>query len=316
MTRSRFPWSVALLVGGLALACGAGEGGSGADADALPPDAVEVGEAVADASDDAAGDAFDVPAPPPLLRDCGACHDVGALAASPAGSAGTPREWLEVGGVGLVRDDPAIPAPGIRLVDPWPKRGAHDGAALTACDGCHPVDDDGHGHDLRVYPDPTTAFQAGKGCADGCHGWIGADADGVSLAPRALLADVETAHTGLWRDGARPEGLRFAAFRPGCGGCHNARSETHGFVLTCLDCHTLGGPDGALHQAHVAAIDGAEEQVDPEAAAAGVSACGYCHDADDDVPLERWRRGCHGCHLSGHQPTDATGRPHFWPALR
>jgi hypothetical protein len=127
---------------------------------------------------------------------------------------------------------------------------------------------------------------------------------------------VPTAHAILWREGARAEGLRFAAFRPGCGGCHNARAEAHGALLTCLDCHTLGGPDGALHEAHVAAIDAGQEQADPDGAAAGVSACGYCHDADDDVPLERWRRGCHGCHLSGHQPQDATGRPHFWPALQ
>lgn len=320
MTRSVTRWGRwcggMLAAGALALACGAGQGGSGGDADAAGPDARDVLDAAADAVPDAPLDAFDVPAPPPLVRACGACHDLEALADQPAGGAGTPREWLAVSGVGLVRDDPAIPAPGVRLVDPWPHRGWHDPSALAACDGCHPVDDQGLGHDLRVYPDPTTAFQGGKGCADACHGWIGADVDGVNLAPQALLAAVETAHTGLWRDGARPAGMRFAALRPGCGGCHNARAETHGAVLTCLDCHTLGGPGGALHQAHVVAIGAAQEQQDLEGAAAGVSACGYCHDADDDVPLERWRPGCHGCHLSGHQPIDATGLPHFWSSAR
>ena len=300
-----------LVVAGLAaVACGAA--GEGADTDAVAVDGHDGDVDVVDATPEAVDDGFDVPAPPPLVRECGACHDLAALTEAPDGSTGAPRDWLAAAGQGLVRDDPAIPEPGVRFSNPWPHRGRHDVDAGAACDACHPVDDQGHGHDLRAYPQPALAMQGGVGCAEGCHGWLVAD----GLAPAALLAEGEHAHGALWRQGARVEGMRLAVFLAGCGGCHNARAEGHGAVLTCLDCHTLEGPDGALHQAHVAAIDAGQEAADPEGAAAGVTACGYCHDADDGVPLERWRRGCHGCHLSGHQPLDVTGRPHFWPAAR
>jgi len=307
--RTRLPVRRLCLAIAIALAAW-GCGGSGA-AETYP----DVSDAVIDLvgePDPGVGDGDDLPAPPLLVRACEACHDLEALTGSPAGSAGDPRDWLAKAGQGLVRDEPAIPEPDVRFSTPWPKRGRHDpDPSGEACGACHPVNDQGQGHDLRGYPMPDRAFLAGQGCAEGCHAWLAAD---PPLQPLGLLQQVDTAHARLWREGARVDGQRLTVILPGCGGCHNARAEAHGALLTCLDCHTLGGPDGSLHQAHVVAVEAGQEVADPQGAAAGVTACGYCHDADDGVPLERWRRGCHGCHLSGHQPLDVTGRPHFWPA--
>jgi hypothetical protein len=37
--------------------------------------------------------------------------------------------------------------------------------------------------------------------------------------------------------------------------------------------------------------------------------CGYCH-----APSELFRAACYNCHLSGHQPFNDNGLPHYWNA--
>jgi len=242
---------------------------------------------------------------PALVTACDQCHDLAGLSLSPGGEGLTPRDWLATAGLGMLRDDPAIPAADTRYSLDWPRRGYHP-AEPGECAACHPLNAGGVGHGLSTYPDPGTAFQAGHDCATGCHGWQG-------QSPAGLLQAADNSHSRLWREGARfPQGQgHVAAFRPGCGGCHNLQAEAHGTITTCLQCHVLGGLEGELHQAHVAIIDADQEALDPEAYAAGVSACGYCH-PEDDAPLERWRAACYTCHGSGHRPVEADGRPLSW----
>lgn len=80
MTRSlthslRFAWLV-LLAGALVASCGGGEGGAdGGFLDALD-DALEV----SDGTRSEVVDAFELARLPHLVRECGACHDLAALA--------------------------------------------------------------------------------------------------------------------------------------------------------------------------------------------------------------------------------------------
>lgn len=268
-------------------------------------------------------------APPEVVTRCGACHDVAALGAAAADDAGlAARDWAAAHGEGLVRVDPLFPEPGLWWATPWPRRGSHDPAALADCAGCHPMDADGIGHGIRTFRFPETVFAGGTDCAAACHAWLPDQASTTGFAPAggvppswsgsprpgALLAAADTAHSRLWREGARPsdpDRFGYGAFNPGCGGCHQVATEDHGHVPGCVDCHRFGGSRGPLHALHVAAIAGAADRIDPGLGASGGAFCDYCH-ADAATPGSRARATCYNCHLSGHQPVDASGIPHFW----
>ena len=303
-------------------------GDAAGDAGALD-DAGGAGRADGGATDGAGaadGAGPDVPRPP-LLATCESCHDLDALATPAEGAALSPREWATLAGDGLVRREPAIPEPGIHLTLPWPRRGTHVPGSPGGCAPCHPVDALGIGHGIRAYPQPELAFAPGTSCAGGCHYWLPGPvtlhgfegAQGmltlqVSMRPEALLNGAHNAHADLWRQGAHPPaaaGLRVGIFNPGCGGCHNLASESHGAVLGCLDCHDFEGKTGTLHTAHVALIEDHMEDNDVDMAAMGAGPCGYCH--TDIEPSPRAAAACYNCHLSAHQPLDDAGQAQFWP---
>lgn len=272
---------------------------------------------------------------PPVVTDCSTCHELGELAAELSNERGGLREWVGSMGQGLVRRDPAIPAPGVHLGFTWPGRGRHglpgaevEGDALReACSGCHPVGADGLGHGVRCYPPEAarTVFTGGASCGGSCHGWLtgGVTAAGFqdaggqtptyqgSLRPAELLAAADNAHFALWREGWRTDSqrIRIWAFNPGCGGCHNAISEPHGAVAGCLDCHDLGGMGGEQHGRHVELITNHADRIDP--GRPDPSPCAYCH-RQGDLSGVRSRAACYNCHLGGHQPLDGEGKAHFW----
>ena len=269
-----------------------------------------------------------VPDLPALSLDCSECHDLGALTVAAGDEAAGPREWMTLAGVGLVRLSPVIPVPGVKLTLPWARRGRHDSTELGTCGACHPIREDGVGHGIRAYPSAAAVFSSGVSCASSCHEWLGTavvasgfeGSDGAtrtyegSMRPVDLLQSADNAHSAIWREGARADGdhFRINAFNPGCGGCHNLSDESHGAVLGCLDCHDFGGENGELHTTHVAVIADHAESNDVEAVANGMSFCTYCH-TPDDTPAPRSSAACYNCHLSGHQPLDASAQAHFWP---
>ena len=256
-----------------------------------------------------ATEASDVlPAPP---GDCSQCHSSFDLGALHGAEAEPPRVWLGAQGHGLVRVDPVFPAPGTVYGLPWPARGRHDYVSLMNCPMCHPSrPSDGLGHGFLAYPEPARVFAPADTCARTCHTWL-PDA----LAPDTLLGAADNGHSRIWRAGVRPKQLadyRFGAFNPGCGGCHNVAAENHGATLGCLDCHRMGAPGQASHDAHVKLIEDGQAQYDPEAKAAAVASCDYCH-APETGETPRSRAACYNCHLSGHQPMDGQGRAQGWP---
>lgn len=259
---------------------------------------------------------------PPITTSCTHCHDIQALARGEA-TMGT-REWMVQRGDGLVRVDPALPiSPSEKRIF-FVRRGRH-AAVASGCGACHPVRDDGIGHGVKTFPDVTTVFRGGDRCGGSCHSWLYAEVESLgflgasgkratwrgSPRPEVLLEKVETAHTRLWRQGARPdpEAFRISAFNAGCGGCHHLREESHGAMLGCLDCHRFRGNP---HERHIQVIASTMGTVDVEAVQEGVSPCSYCH-VEDDPGMERSGAVCYNCHLSGHQPLDASQRAHFWP---
>jgi hypothetical protein len=315
--------TVALLLAVSLLAACSEEKGSAAEKDTS-----EARDLSSGASDLSEGEdrGPELPPLPALVSDCTVCHDTEALAHTPDESSGSAGAWMAKRGRGLERFDPAIPEPGTRLAFPWTERGHHDGS--SGCAGCHPTRDDGVGHGVRTYPLLDSVFEAGADCASSCHAWLpeSATAEGFedsagerpsyegSLRPGDLLAGAETAHSKLWREGARPRASRFriSGFNGGCGGCHNVAAEAHGTIPSCLDCHDFGGKTGETHKLHVAAIAENMGDLDVQADAAGLSFCAYCHVGAEDGG-SRSRTVCYGCHLSGHQPMGKDGGAHFWP---
>ena len=258
------------------------------------------------------------PSLPALMDECANCHALADLGQAPAGKPMGWREWTLEHGTGLIRQDPAFPDPVTHFVLPWPERGFHDEDELQEdrCLDCHPVDSWGIGH-------------GGETCAGSCHSWLPAmittrgpvPAQGQpveykgSMRPETLLEAVEGAHQQLWKGGLRPENLpmKIASFNLGCGGCHNVSSESHGHVPACTQCHKICGPDGQeIRDRMLEAIAARRKELDPEHSE--MSACGYCHPQGD--PYQQvGQAACYNCHLSGHQPVDKEGQPHFWPAL-
>ncbi len=241
--------------------------------------------------------------------NCNGCHDSTWLAAQQPQATGTQVQWLMAKGRGLVRVEPVFPTPGTVYGLPWPARGWHDAAALQNCAVCHPYrPEDGLGHSLLGYPDVAAVFQPGGTCT-GCHGWLD-----PSMQPETLLKGADNGHARIWLLGVRPkvpQDYRFAAFNPGCGGCHNVASENHGAIAGCLDCHRMGGPGSASHDKHTKLIADNQAKLDPQAVTAGTPTCGWCH-TPDSGETGRSRAACYNCHLSGHQPMDAKGKAQFW----
>jgi hypothetical protein len=273
---------------------------------------------------------FDLPLPQ-LDRTCSHCHNVNELSTVHPGEGLGPRDLTGLYGDGLVRADAAFPTAGTVFRYVWPERGRHGEKQLEpdGCGLCHPVDEDGIGHGVRQYPPAVQdlAFApGGKSCASQCHSWLPADAlvggferaDGSvsmyegTLRPGELLIAVDNAHSRLWKEGSRPEHAptKIASFNPGCGGCHNAQTEAHGNVPTCLDCHKMSGDLGEPFHT-IAILD--IEMFGPELAPAMSqhSSCGWCHPGDDAPPTLS-NAACYNCHLSAHQIMDETGQPHFW----
>jgi hypothetical protein len=272
----------------------------------------------------------DEAAAPSIACDTVMCHDLAQLTRPVSGADVSPREWALHAAEGLT-DRPAF----ILLDRPifgftFPRRGHHVSQSLAECAACHPLSTEGIRHGIRQYPRSVRdwVFQRSTDCAGACHTWLPvqgtasgpapATGDALryqgSLRPSALLAQVDGAHARIYREGYVPENgatsISFAQLRPGCGGCHNAQNENHGSLSQCLDCHRFGGQSGPRHEAHVQAILDRRAQNDP--GNADLSACDYCHGfAETPTPLKN--AACYNCHLSGHQPLDASGKPHFWP---
>jgi len=193
---------------------------------------------------------------------------------------------------------------------------------------CHPVDENGIGHGVRAYPESArdTAFVGGESCAGECHGWLANPVEvtgfeewgGFStfdghLDPEDLLAGADNAHSELWKVGFVPENMemKISSFNAGCGGCHNVKSEAHGATVTCTDCHAMASDENVeLHNAHVSYI--AAHVLTLANELADVPACAFCH-REDGAPEAVSNAACYNCHLSGHQPLNAEGSPHFWP---
>ena len=285
----------------------------------------DVGKDVADTQGEL--DAYVPTEPATLIRECHLCHDLAALGKADGFEETGPRAWMEQQGQGLVRYTPAIADAATHLAFPWARRGFHAEFMLEGTDSCgicHPVDDNGIGHGLRIYGTDTAVppFTGGSSCAGACHSWIPDDATVTgftpvdsetptytgSLRPGDLLNGAETAHTALWKAGSQPEmAMKIASFQPGCAGCHNVADEAHGAIQSCLKCHKMAGSGQPLHDKMVAAISTGKDQIDPEG---NVSACAYCH--FEDGAEHRSNAACYNCHLSGHQPMDSEGKPHFW----
>jgi len=271
------------------------------------------------------------PVIPVLESECQRCHVLDNLGRKLSDDNAGIREWMAAQGTGLVRSDPAFPVPGIVFALPWPERGWHgeDSRNIDTCSDCHPVEENGIGHGVRTYPENARelAFAGGESCADGCHGWLAESVvsegfrNGLgkvpvfngSLRPEALLESGGNAHSDLFKKGAHPEELpmKIASFNAGCGGCHNVASESHGAIPSCVGCHSFKGTEGEkLRASIVAHIE--KHVVDNDPDRPGDSACIYCHRQDESDP-ERSNRACYNCHLSGHQPLNGDGDPHFWP---
>lgn len=317
-------WLLVLSLTGLAAACGG-------DDEPSQPDAADTADTDAAAQVDAGPppwEGFDVPPPAKLVIDCGTCHDLVALAKPATAVTAGPATWAAAHARGMVRHDPIFPSPLLQFRLPWPKRGHHDAAAMKDCAICHPVRlEDGLGHGLLAYPDPTTPFKGGADCASNCHGWL---PDAIKQAPlwpaspqltyagssraAAMLAAVKTGHTTLFEKGIRlasAKAFSMPSYNPGCGGCHNFAAEDHGTVSGCLDCHIMGAGDPDAHSLHVSRITTQQAAFDPEGKKSGKKACDYCH-TPESGPALRSSAACYGCHLSGHQPLDADGKAHFW----
>jgi hypothetical protein len=268
---------------------------------------------------------------PQFSSKCSNCHDIDLLARIRSDESAGPKEWASANGAALTRVDPAFPAPGMFLNIPWSHRGRHVKGELeaAACASCHPVRSDGMGHEVRTWPGAYkgTVFSGGRNCAGSCHVWLSesvvsrgfVDSDGGTPAytgsarAASMLDEVQTAHTKIWKEGysGGSKQIKIAVLRPGCGGCHQAQSEYHGVVPSCLTCHNLGGSKGALHAAHVSSIKKNWDKFDPKRPQ--MTECAYCH-YESAAAESRSRAACHNCHLSGHQPVDGSGLPHFWQA--
>lgn len=275
------------------------------------------------------------PDPGQKAPTCEACHDVPRLVA-PRSSAPL-RAWAGRYGEGLVRRPVLIPSSRQAFAAPYPRRGNHAASAPGTCAACHPVSGQGVRHGVSQYPSEArrVAFAGGKDCAEACHGWLPETfsspgflpATGYApvvmgtLRPGALLAASDGAHGRIFREGyTRPAGvaLKLQRLKPGCAGCHNVRNERHGTVTECAECHRFDGVTGALHQTHLEAIDARRDALDP--GHSHLPACRYCHGFVDEGEgggegdgEDLHQAACYNCHLSGHQPLDAGGQPHFWP---
>ncbi len=235
--------------------------------------------------------------------DCGGCHDLAELSSPGFGAGLSPGEWMAESGRGLQMGNSLLPGDQ-SYGAAWVDRGGHDEADLQDCAVCHVVDADGGGHGSARFPKGATG--APEGC-DGCHGWLS-----PGLRPRDLLDNADSGHAAIMRDGFRSEGpggayLSVTRLRPGCVGCHALRSDRHGEVPGCTDCHGFGGPaeSGSPHERHLAIIEAGRAANAPEHE--GASPCAWCHGFDPDAGGP-FRASCHGCHLSGHDPS-----PSGWP---
>lgn len=269
------------------------------------------------------------------ITDCFACHRASDLTQEKSGAALAPGAWMALAGEGLTRYDPGSPLDAeLHFELRWPRRGHHPEMDAGACGDCHPVRADGLGHGVSQYG-ASAREQAhaagGASCATSCHGWVGGeraiappyDAEALptlvdDVSPEGLLSAIEDGpHARLWRQGfvaeAQDDEWVFQLIGPGCGGCHNARVPRHGTVPQCSDCHAFGAIGDRLHQVHLQAIGAGQAQLDP--AADDRDSCAYCHNRNApgaEDPDEVYRAACYNCHLSGHQPLNADGQPHFW----
>jgi len=199
-----------------------------------------------------------------------------------------PSEHMLECGEGLVLEWNPFRKEGYSLQMAWPDRGVHSAEEASVCSACHPMTAGGIGHGQALYPAGVAekALKGGSDCAVACHTWLSED-----LQPGVLLMGSTDGHGRVFREGyTRRKGsaaVRFARIKPGCGGCHNARTSRHGAMLGCVDCHDFAyGKSSGLHARHTK-ISGA---------------CASCHAAEKGGETGPFRTACYNCHASGHAP--------------
>jgi len=113
------------------------------------------------------------------------------------------------------------------------------------------------------------------------------------IDPYILLSKKESGHSRIFREGfVRKEivpQLKVNFLPSGCGACHNYNNLLHGWVPSCLDCHSfifvgiIGKPSSTfLHEKH----------------SSKGKTCKFCHYDENDPK----NAGCYNCHLSAHAP--------------
>jgi hypothetical protein len=260
---------------------------------------------------------------------CNNCHDYSQLAEKKSTEA--PREWTAKSGQGLTRKITLNFAADIAFSYRFPRRGNHtiETAGEPGCSTCHPMSTQGLRHGMSQYPLSTRSqlFTSQTDCGSACHDWLPASGTSVgykpkegtaptysgSLRPYELLTGANNRHAEIFKNGwvkVTGDPISIQRIKPGCGGCHTIIDERHGTMTECLDCHKFGGMSGAIHMAHLEAINQNRETIDPDHGTE--SSCNYCHGLNDS-PTRLLNSACYNCHLSGHQPLDASGKVHFWP---
>ena len=268
------------------------------------------------------------------ITNCYDCHDPYAISTITTATIGTQglKEWMSQNG-GLYRNIPSVPSAFDTLTLNFSKRGTHlYDLNVDECAQCHPIYFNVENHGNSEYPPQAKRllYMGGVNCAENCHTWLKnavystgfSSNTGVTpiyngtLDPYLLLTSVQTAHTKIFLYGFRitqtDPTLNIRSLNPGCGGCHNYDSTTHGHIAVCTDCHVFDPSiSNGLHQIHVSIITATQPQIDPSDS--GMPSCAYCHGFSDTTTNHTLSNAvCYNCHLSGHQPMGADGMPQFW----
>jgi nitrate/TMAO reductase-like tetraheme cytochrome c subunit len=237
------------------------------------------------------------------VEECTKCHDFSYIISPKSDERKGPYEWMNEKGEGLTRKLSFIPRPLDELGFEWIKRGRHSEDNLY-CGECHVLEEGKKGHGITKYPDSAfkSLYKGGTDCSFSCHKWVSGEITSVNYSgtidPYTLLSKKESAHSKIFREGFMKKeitaDLKVNFLPSGCGACHNYKNVFHGWVSSCLDCHSfifagiIGKPSRtSLHEKH----------------SSKNGTCKFCH-YDEAEPKNAV---CYNCHLSGHAPLVFTG---------